>query len=69
MFHIIIFYCCRLLHNGGQLIAVHKGRYYRTEDGLSLGPGSHCFLNVFSSQSARNYSYKTSYDVICKAVF
>lgn len=29
----------RLLLNGGKLIAIHKGRYYRVKDGLSLGPG------------------------------
>ena len=30
---------CRLLLNGGQLIAVHKAKYYKREDGLALGPG------------------------------
>ncbi|KAJ1346335.1 Haloacid dehalogenase-like hydrolase domain-containing protein 2 [Parelaphostrongylus tenuis] len=29
----------RLVLNGAQLIAVHKGRYYRRADGLALGPG------------------------------
>ena len=25
--------------DGAKLIAIHEGRYYRTSDGLSLGPG------------------------------
>ena len=29
----------RLLLKGAQLIAIHSGRYYKTSDGLSLGPG------------------------------
>lgn len=29
----------RLLLDGAKLIAIHKGRYYRQKDGLSLGPG------------------------------
>lgn len=29
----------RLLLNGAQLIAIHKGRYYKRKDGLALGPG------------------------------
>ncbi|PAV62950.1 hypothetical protein WR25_03853 [Diploscapter pachys] len=28
-----------LLEEGTELIAIHKGKYYRREDGLSLGPG------------------------------
>lgn len=31
---------CRILLNGGPLIAIHKSRYYKTSDGLSLGPGA-----------------------------
>uniref|UniRef100_A0A0R3RQQ2 Haloacid dehalogenase-like hydrolase domain-containing protein 2 n=1 Tax=Elaeophora elaphi TaxID=1147741 RepID=A0A0R3RQQ2_9BILA len=29
----------RVLLDGAKLIAVHKGRYYKQKDGLSLGPG------------------------------
>lgn len=29
----------RLLFDGAPLIAIHKGRYYQTKKGLSLGPG------------------------------
>ncbi|KAG0419737.1 hypothetical protein HPB47_003909 [Ixodes persulcatus] len=29
----------RLVSKGASLIAIHKGRYYRTHSGLSLGPG------------------------------
>lgn len=29
----------QLLLNGSQLVAIHKGRYYRDDRGLSLGPG------------------------------
>lgn len=29
----------RLLLEGADLIAIHKGKYYRREDGLALGPG------------------------------
>ncbi|KAA0186826.1 hypothetical protein HAZT_HAZT001956 [Hyalella azteca] len=29
----------RLIMDGAPLIAVHAGRYYKEEDGLSLGPG------------------------------
>ncbi|EFO18667.1 HAD-superfamily subfamily IIA hydrolase [Loa loa] len=29
----------RLLLEGAKLIAIHKGRYYKQKDGLSLGPG------------------------------
>ncbi|XP_044746423.1 haloacid dehalogenase-like hydrolase domain-containing protein 2 isoform X2 [Coccinella septempunctata] len=32
----------RCLLNGSQLIAIHAGKYYKTESGLSLGPG--CFV-------------------------
>lgn len=32
-------YAFQLLQSGAQLIAVHKGRYYKTEEGLALGPG------------------------------
>lgn len=32
----------RHLQNGAQLIAIHAGKYYKTSDGLSLGPG--CFV-------------------------
>jgi len=34
-----LFFLCRLLLNGAQLIAIHKGKYYQQCDGLSLGPG------------------------------
>ena len=30
----------RLLLDGASLIAIHKGRYYKRADGLSLGPGA-----------------------------
>jgi len=30
----------RLLLNGAPLVAIHKGRYYKKKDGLSLGPGA-----------------------------
>ncbi|KAJ8907636.1 hypothetical protein NDN08_007745 [Rhodosorus marinus] len=30
----------RILDKGGQLIAAHDGRYFKQEDGLSLGPGA-----------------------------
>uniref|UniRef100_A0A0A9XFX4 Haloacid dehalogenase-like hydrolase domain-containing protein 2 n=1 Tax=Lygus hesperus TaxID=30085 RepID=A0A0A9XFX4_LYGHE len=29
----------RLLLDGGKLVAIHQGRYYKTSSGLSLGPG------------------------------
>lgn len=29
----------RLLLDGAKLIAIHKGRYFKQKDGLSLGPG------------------------------
>ena len=29
----------KIIHNGGSLIAIHKGRYFKKADGLSLGPG------------------------------
>ncbi|KAF7282803.1 hypothetical protein GWI33_001949 [Rhynchophorus ferrugineus] len=32
----------RCLQNGAELIAIHAGKYYKTSDGLSLGPG--CFV-------------------------
>lgn len=32
-------YHSRILVNNGSLIAAHKGRYYKTLEGLSLGPG------------------------------
>ena len=28
-----------MLLNGGSLLAIHKSRYYKTSQGLSLGPG------------------------------
>jgi ribonucleotide monophosphatase NagD (HAD superfamily) len=33
------FILLRILMNGAELIAVHKGRYYSRGDGLALGPG------------------------------
>ncbi|CAD6197336.1 unnamed protein product [Caenorhabditis auriculariae] len=30
----------RLVINGAELIAIHKARYFKTKDGLSLGPGA-----------------------------
>ncbi|XP_050304037.1 haloacid dehalogenase-like hydrolase domain-containing protein 2 [Anthonomus grandis grandis] len=32
----------RHLQNGAKLIAIHAGKYYKTSDGMSLGPG--CFV-------------------------
>ncbi|KAH1010246.1 hypothetical protein HUJ05_004565 [Dendroctonus ponderosae] len=32
----------RYLQNGAQLIAIHAGKYYKSSDGMSLGPG--CFV-------------------------
>jgi ribonucleotide monophosphatase NagD (HAD superfamily) len=29
----------KILLDGAQLIAIHKGRYYKRSDGLALGPG------------------------------
>lgn len=29
----------RILHRGGKLLAIHKARYFKTKNGLSLGPG------------------------------
>ncbi|EPB71212.1 HAD hydrolase family [Ancylostoma ceylanicum] len=29
----------KLVLNGAELVAVHKGRYYKRDDGLALGPG------------------------------
>ena len=40
--NLISIYCIkifRLLLNGCPLIAVHKARYFKREDGLALGPG------------------------------
>ena len=31
--------CVRLVLDGAPLVAIHKARYYRREDGLALGPG------------------------------
>lgn len=28
-----------MLLNGGKLIAIHEGRYYKTKDEMALGPG------------------------------
>ena len=30
----------RLVLDGAPLIAIHKARYYKTKDGLALGPGT-----------------------------
>ena len=35
----LVFIHCRLLLEGAALIAVHKARYFKEKDGLSLGPG------------------------------
>ncbi len=40
--HVVIFKdleCYRLLLDGCPLIAIHKARYYKCQDGLALGPG------------------------------
>lgn len=29
----------RILHRGGKLFAIHKGRYFKSKNGLTLGPG------------------------------
>ncbi len=35
-------YCInRLLVEGGRLIAIHKAKYYKREDGLAIGPGAY----------------------------
>ena len=35
-----IFTWCRLLHDGGHLVAINKSRYYKREDGVALGTGA-----------------------------
>ena len=43
-------YCLpRLLQDGGRLVAVHKGRYFRRLDGLALGPGPFVAALEFAS--------------------
>ncbi|KAL4229308.1 Haloacid dehalogenase-like hydrolase domain-containing protein 2 [Mactra antiquata] len=39
----------RLLQNGAKLIAIHKARYYKTNDGLNLGPGPFVSALEYSS--------------------
>lgn len=39
----------QLLLNGAQLIAIHKARYFKKKDGLSLGPGPFVTALEFSS--------------------
>ena len=36
---IVVYYYLRVLMNGAELIAIHKGRYFSRGDGLALGPG------------------------------
>ncbi|KAG8225151.1 hypothetical protein J437_LFUL006175 [Ladona fulva] len=44
----------RLLQDGAHLIAIHKSKYYRTKEGLSLGPGPFVEgLEFASGQKAR----------------
>ncbi len=43
--------CLRLLINGAELIAIHKGRYYSRGDGLAMGPGP--FVNALEYASGK----------------
>ncbi len=47
----IIFLCLspRLVLGGAKLIAIHKTRYYKRPDGLSLGPGPFVAALEFAS--------------------
>ncbi|CAD5226225.1 unnamed protein product [Bursaphelenchus okinawaensis] len=38
-----------LLKDDSQLVAIHKGKYYRREDGLAMGPGGFIEALEFSS--------------------
>lgn len=43
----------RLLKEGGRLIAIHKAKYYKREDGLAIGPGPYvAALEYASGQTA-----------------
>ena len=54
--------CCRLLLDGAQLIAVHKARYFKTKEGLCLGPGELFF--VLQNLPKIEFGYKIIYYVL-----
>lgn len=39
----------RLVLEGAQLISIHKGRYYKQKDGLSIGPGAYATAIEFAT--------------------
>ncbi len=39
----------RLVMNGAELIAIHKGRYLKTKEGLALGPGPYVAALEFAT--------------------
>jgi ribonucleotide monophosphatase NagD (HAD superfamily) len=44
-----------LLHEDCKLVAVHKGRYYKREDGLAIGPGP--FVEAFEFATGKVVSF------------
>lgn len=50
--HKITFLRVRLVLSGGELIAIHKTRYYKRPDGLALGPGPFVTALEFASGKA-----------------
>ncbi len=46
------FYCahaCRLLLGGSRLIAIHRAKYYKKEDGIAIGPGPYVAALEYAS--------------------
>lgn len=46
------FQAFQVILNGGRLVAIHKGRYYRDDKGLSLGPGPFVAALEYASEAA-----------------
>ncbi|XP_055873339.1 haloacid dehalogenase-like hydrolase domain-containing protein 2 isoform X3 [Biomphalaria glabrata] len=58
----------RLLHNGAQLIAIHKARYYKRSDGLALGPGPFVTALEYASDLKAEIVGKPSADFFLSSI-
>uniref|UniRef100_A0A8D8S343 Haloacid dehalogenase-like hydrolase domain-containing protein 2 n=1 Tax=Cacopsylla melanoneura TaxID=428564 RepID=A0A8D8S343_9HEMI len=60
----------RLLHSNpsAPIIAIHKGKYYQTEDGLSLGPGPFVAALEFASAREATVCGKPNQNIFLQAL-
>ena len=58
----------RLLLNGCPLIAIHKARYFKREDGLALGPGPFATALEYAASSTATIVGKPEHSFFEKAL-